>query len=387
VIMYRRFGLVLMVNHACNLRCTYCYTGSKFNRPLPEVFGRKAIDRALASQGNGGTLELGFFGGEPLLEPGLLRALLEYARRRAASAGVPLSVSITTNGTVTIPTSLALMTDPDIDLAVSHDGLPEVHDRHRRFPDGRGSSDTVLETILRLVDAGKGFHVVMVVRPDTAEFLPDGLLFLRQIGVRHVEPSLDVWARWADDDLARLERAIARSARVWLDGLPQFSVSWFDEKAGLIAGVSTSVTARCSFGAGEVAVAPSGYLYPCERLIGEDTSANLTRLPGHVLDGDDFLSLEPAPCRCHSACLRCSIAAFCNTTCRCSNYVRTGDVTRPDGLLCTFNKVVFRETVEVLRKLTRPKKRTQKRTQKNTRPVPKLSGALKRVELAELVSG
>ncbi len=375
--MYRRFGLVLMVNHACNLRCTYCYTGLKFSRPMPELLGRKAIDRALASQGSGGTLELGFFGGEPLLEPGLIHALLQYARERAARSSVPLSVSITTNGTVTIPTSWALMTDPNIDLAVSHDGLPEVHDRYRRFPDGRGSSDVVLNTIGRLLDVGKDFSVVMVVRPDTAEFLPDGLLFLREIGVRHVEPSLDLWARWADDDVARLETAMAQSARIWSEGLPHFAVSWFDEKAGLIAGIPVSVTARCSFGAGEVAVAPSGYLYPCERLIGEDTSANLTRLPGHVLDGDDFLSLEPAPCRSHPACSRCSIAAFCNTTCRCSNYVRTGDVTKPDGLLCTLNKVVFRETVEALRTFSQPK---------STQPAPRLSGGLKQVRLRELVS-
>ena len=27
---YQQFGLTLLVNHACNLRCAYCYTGEKF---------------------------------------------------------------------------------------------------------------------------------------------------------------------------------------------------------------------------------------------------------------------------------------------------------------------------------------------------------------------
>ncbi len=373
--MYRRFGLVLMVNHACNLRCTYCYTGDKFNRAMPEAFGRKAIDRAIASQGSRGTLELGFFGGEPLLESGLICALLDYARDRTQVSGVPLSVGLTTNGTVTSEPAWALMSDPDDSLANSHDGLPEVHDRHRRYTDGRGSSSVVLGTISRLLDAGRDLSVVMVVRPDTVALLPEGLAFLQEVGVSHVQPALDLWAHWNEEDVARLEGAIIRAVRVWRDGLPHLTVTWFDEKAGLITGVPMPPTARCSFGAGEVAVAPSGYLYPCERLIGEDTSITPLRLPGHVLDGEDFLGLPSAPCRSHPACGQCTIAPFCNTTCRCSNFVRTGDVTQPDGLLCTFNRVVFRETAKVLHELAHPQLH---------QATPKLSGGLKRIDVEEL---
>ena len=74
--MYDQFGLVLVVNHACNLRCRYCYTGEKYHRSMTESLGRKAIDRALASISPGGVLELGFFGGEPLVEAPLIHAAL-----------------------------------------------------------------------------------------------------------------------------------------------------------------------------------------------------------------------------------------------------------------------------------------------------------------------
>ena len=53
-------------------------------------------------------------------------------------------------------------------------------------------------------------------------------------------------------------------------------------------------------------------------------------------------------------------------------------MTKPDGLLCTLNKVVFRETVEAVRTFSQPK---------STQPAPRLSGGLKQVELAELVRG
>src|SRR5262245_838830 len=98
--MYPAFTLTLMVNHACNLRCTYCYTGAKVQRPMPERIARAAIDRAAASIRPDGLLELGFFGGEPLIEAPLIKSLMSYARDLSRSRGLRLSCHLTTNGTV-----------------------------------------------------------------------------------------------------------------------------------------------------------------------------------------------------------------------------------------------------------------------------------------------
>ena len=261
--MYRQFGLVLMVNHSCNLRCTYCYTGAKFNRRMDRAIGIKAIDRALASLEPGGTLELGFFGGEPLLEPNLIRDLIDHARFQAAACGVMLRLSMTTNGTQVAPAAWEIVNLPDLELAISHDGLPQVHDRHRRGVDGSGTSALVLETLERLAASQRDFRVVMVVRPDTVESLPEGIRYLRSHGVRRIEPSLDLWTHWTTEDGQRLASSIGDCARLWAEGLPEFSLSWFDEKLALLTAVPLTETARCGFGAGEIAVAPSGNLYPC----------------------------------------------------------------------------------------------------------------------------
>jgi len=356
--VYRCFSLVLMVGHACNLRCSYCYTGRKFSRSMPEEAGWRAIDRALASLEPGGTLHLGFFGGEPLMEAPLVHSLLDYARRGAHAADVALRPGLTTNGAVEGAAAWSLLTRPDLDVAVSCDGLPEVHDRHRRFPGGGGTSGVVLATLRRLLEAGRDFSVVMVVRPDTVDLLPEGIALLRALGVRYVEPSLDLWTSWSGADARRLEAAIERAADVWGDGLPGFGVSWFDEKAALLARVPIEETARCGFGDGELAVAPSGNLYPCERLISEDADDNPMRLPGHALEGDDFVGHEPPAGRCAGACAECRIQSLCNTTCRCSNYVRTGHCGRPDSLLCALNRACTRETARVLGSLAaRPARR------------------------------
>jgi uncharacterized protein len=352
--MYTHFGLVLMVNHACNLRCTYCYTGAKFNRPMEYIVGARALDRAVASIKAGGVLELGFFGGEPLAEARLVLDFIERARARTCFRDIELRLNLTTNGTQTSEEAWQVMSLPEMDLAVSHDGLPQVHDRHRRGVDGQRTSAFVEDTIGRLVEGRKDFQVVMVVRPDTVDALADGMRYLRTLGVRRVEPSLDLWAHWTADDANRLEAAIHECASLWAMAIPDFSVSWFDEKTARLGRVPMGESARCGFGAGEIAVAPSGNLYPCERLIGEDAPDNPMRLDGHALHGEHFLLVGRGAVgmpRVDEACDVCTMASMCNTTCRCSNYVRTGKVSQPDGLLCLFNQVCLRETARVLQEI------------------------------------
>lgn len=350
-VRYDRFSLVLMLNRACNMRCSYCYNGLAFQRPMPEHTARRAIGLAVASCEPGGVLNIGFFGGEPAMEAPLALRLIDHARELCRESRVALGISLTTNGTITQEDAWTLMTLPDMDLCVSCDGLPEAHDAHRRFAGGRGSSSAVLATIDRLQQAGKPFRVVSVIRPDTVTLLSQGVEFLHSRGVRHIDPSLDLWTRWTRDDIDNLEAALSRCADFWGSHLPEFGFSWFDEKAARLLRLPAARCARCGFGAGEVAVAPSGALYPCERLIGPDSAAQPFRLPVSLEDLDDFLRLPAFPPRESEACSVCAISGLCDTFCRCSNYARTGDVRRPDGLLCHLNRACVRETARVLRSL------------------------------------
>ena len=79
--MYDKFGLVLMVTRLCDLRCGYCYVGRKSASTMSAELGRAAIDRAVRSIRPDGKLELGFFGGEPLVAGELLLELLAHADR------------------------------------------------------------------------------------------------------------------------------------------------------------------------------------------------------------------------------------------------------------------------------------------------------------------
>ncbi|MEK6247057.1 MAG: radical SAM protein [Planctomycetales bacterium] len=338
-----------MVNHACNLRCTYCYTGAKFHQPLPTEFALHGIRRAVQSVLPGGRIEMGFFGGEPLMEADLVWAASQTARQEAAEQNIELVLFLTTNGMINSPVAWQVMEHAEIQIHISHDGLPEVHDQFRTSADGRGSSTQVLNTFQRLLELGSQPRVSMVVRPDTASRLPEGIAWLREQGIRHVDPTLDLWTTWTESDAAALEVAISRTADLWAMGLPDCSIGWFDERVVKLAGLPVNDTARCQYGDGQVAVAPSGNLYPCERVIGEDDQENATRLPGHVMDFGPF-DFQTHKNR-YAGCDPCAIKQHCNTFCSCSNYIRTGDIDRPDGLLCLLDRVCHRETARILQEM------------------------------------
>ena len=337
-----------MVNHACNLSCSYCYTGKKFQRSMPCRIGRRAIERAVASLCPSGTLELGFFGGEPLIEAESISEWIKDARELGETHSAKSSFGLTTNGTLRDEKARDLLFHPDLDIAISHDGLPEVHDAHRRDRKGRRTSWIVEQTIRDLLDSGKEFRVVMVVRPDTVCRLTEGIVYLRRIGVSAIDLTLDVWADWNESQMASLDMELRSLARIWREELRDLRINWFDEKLAALFPNQVCRSTRCGFGQGEIAVAPSGNLYPCERLIGEDHESNRMRLSGHVLEGEDFLRITTRPLLQHEGCSSCLIQECCNTTCRCNNYVRTGDPNRPDRLLCALNKVCLEEASKAL---------------------------------------
>ena len=151
--MFARFGLILMVNHACNLPAGTATPAPSSAAACLWNLACAVIDPALRSLQPGGVLELGFFGGEPLIEAESILHWIDYASRCADDAGDRLELGLTTNGTLTQGAAWSVLTHPDLSLAISHDGLPEIHDSQRVTVDGHGSSAQVLKMMDRLLAA------------------------------------------------------------------------------------------------------------------------------------------------------------------------------------------------------------------------------------------
>lgn len=77
-------AMCLHIAHDCNLRCKYCFadTGSfHHDRSMMSAeVGKKAIDFVIQNSGKRKNIEIDYFGGEPLMNFGVVKEITEYAK-------------------------------------------------------------------------------------------------------------------------------------------------------------------------------------------------------------------------------------------------------------------------------------------------------------------
>ncbi|MBI5502527.1 MAG: radical SAM protein [Deltaproteobacteria bacterium] len=360
--------LTLCLTHDCNLRCRYCYGGAKSKRHMSLAVGCAALEHAVARTSE--RLHLVFFGGEPLLRWQTLVALTERAEESAAAAGLELRPTVTTNGTLLTERRVAWLQERRFVLAVSCDGTKEAHDANRRDPRGRSSHARTVAGLRRALAAGLGLRVILVLHPDNVDLLPESLACLREQGAADFVVNPDWSADWRDESLrARWERAYESAARLWSDahrdGRP-FWLSFVDDKIAAAVKGGYTAAERCDLGRRNLVVAPSGRLYPCDRLVGEDrnvraetqrgreeatgmtaagTAGGSAFVIGDVASGPDperIAALVARTCGMPAECLECAIAPRCRNRCACANLALTGDVAVPSETLCFHEQLAVR---------------------------------------------
>ncbi|ABX43038.1 Cys-rich peptide radical SAM maturase CcpM [Lachnoclostridium phytofermentans] len=144
-------NVIIQVTQGCNLRCAYCaYSGRYQNRthsPKRMSFetAKRAIDMALSHSEDTQFIIFSFYGGEPLLELPLIKRCVKYIKQQAPNRDIIFSM--TTNGTLLTPDVYGYLSDNGFNIVISLDGPKQIHDMSRKYPDGRGSYDIIMENI------------------------------------------------------------------------------------------------------------------------------------------------------------------------------------------------------------------------------------------------
>jgi uncharacterized protein len=146
--------MCLHVAHACNLTCTYCFAhGGDYGgkaQLMDWSTGRQAVDWLMDLSQDAGSCRIEFFGGEPMLNFGLIRRVVRYARRVASEREMGVSFGITTNGTILEPQMMSFIITEDIGVLVSLDGNRSTQDTHRAFLNGTETFDCVTQNARKL---------------------------------------------------------------------------------------------------------------------------------------------------------------------------------------------------------------------------------------------
>lgn len=325
----------------CNLACDYCYGASKPQDDMSLETLEAVVDFAVSSTPPGDTLEFGFFGGEPLLCPDMIRVGASLVRERCESAGIPFQLRMTTNGTLLTEEAINLIDEFDIDLCVSIDGPPRVHDRHRRFADGTKSSQAVVANLCNALDILDHVQVNSVYGPETLDDLSQTVAFLAALGVRLIHLNPDITAEWPVDAHSRMRDAYQRVADMvvahYRAGIP-LVVNLIDSKIVLFLKDGYSSDDRCGMGLTKIGFGTDGSMYPCERLIGDSRNGHCF---GDLRTGPDPVRL--ATIQQHTGnqnpeCRICVLERFCMNWCGCTNYNMTGRTDLVAPALCASEK-------------------------------------------------
>jgi uncharacterized protein len=197
---------VLKVHQRCNLACDYCYVyelADQSWRDRPEVMSAAVWNAAASRIGEHARaygldrVSIVLHGGEPLLA-GVDRLLdLIADMRRAMPAGCRLAVSMQTNAVTLDEKHLSRLAPAGVQIGVSVDGLPENHDQHRTFRNGRGSHHEVSRA-LRLLSSTR-FRSSFAGLLCTVDPLTDPVATYAAL-LRHAPPMIDFLlphANWA----------------------------------------------------------------------------------------------------------------------------------------------------------------------------------------------
>ena len=145
-------SITLQITQQCNLRCSYCvYSGSYLNRTHSDKImdlelAKKGVDFLIDHSLDSKRLNIGFYGGEPLLRYNIIKEIVEYAKTQIE--GKELHFSITTNGTLLNTDMVKYFAENNVGLTVSLDGPEEIHDKNRRFAEtGEGSFKTIIDSL------------------------------------------------------------------------------------------------------------------------------------------------------------------------------------------------------------------------------------------------
>ena len=335
-------ALCLHVAHTCNLNCEYCfaaqgkYAGDPTGKhPALMTFevAKAAIDFLIRNSGTRKNLEVDFFGGEPLMNFGVIKETVAYARSVEKNAGKNFRFTLTTNGVLLDDEVTEYCNREMNNVVLSLDGRREVHDRFRRFYDGRGSYDEIVPKFQRFVKkrGNRSYYVRGTFTHKNTDFTED-LFHMADLGFRELsmEPVVskpgDPYAL-TEDDIPVLFEQYDILAREMLkrekEGDP---ITFYHYMIDLTEGpcIYKRITG-CGSGFEYMAVTPWGELFPCHQFV-IDPDYSL----GNVFDGVKNPSLCAKFRSCgvysHPECTDCWARLWCAGGCAANAYHATGDI-------------------------------------------------------------
>ena len=342
-------AMCLHVAHDCNLRCSYCFASTgdfgEGRKLLDADTGKKAIDFLLTQSKGRKNLELDFFGVEPLMNFGVVKEIVAYARSKEKEYHKNFRFTITTNGMLLNDDIIDYINREMSNVVLSIDGRKEVNDRVRVRCDGTGSYDKIVPNYQKLVEkrGQDQYYVRGTFTKYNLDFAKD-VMHLNEIGFDQVsvEPVVaDPKQPYAltESDLPQIFEEYENLAKQLIEKKKKGEgFNFFHFMLDLDQGPCAIKRLRgCGCGNEYVAVTPDGDIYPCHQFVGMEEWKM-----GSVLDDTFDLKRKDYFAKANiygkEDCKNCWAKFYCSGGCNANNLQYAGDVLKPHKLSCELEK-------------------------------------------------
>lgn len=318
-----RKQISLIVTHACNLQCTYCYEVNKSWREMPIATAKKVILNAFESLGEYEELEIDFFGGEPFLRFKFIKEIFNWVVDELRPTS-PYVFFATTNGTL-IHDEIKEWLFENRSLfycSLSIDGTKWMHDINRSSSFDRIDVDFFAQT-------WADQSVKMTVSTETLPYLYEGIVFLQNKGFK-VECNLAEAIDWSNpSSLTILHAQLMNLATYFLEndsiGIPMIlniDFKMLEHEPKLVKWCGTG---EDTMGAVDI----DGRIYPCQ-MFTPLSAGKLSKVKGQIPLQEESLYDE--------SCETCILGMVCGT-CYGANYLLTGNPAKRSRDMCKIMKI------------------------------------------------
>lgn len=330
-------AICLHVAHDCNLACKYCFAGKgEYDGPkglMSFETGKRALDFLVEQSGTRHNLEVDFFGGEPLLNWGICKKLVEYGRSIEKKYNKNFRFTVTTNGVLLNDEIMDFCNNEMGNVVLSLDGRKETHDRLRITRKNTGSYDMIIDKFKKFAQSrnqkdyymrGTYTHFNTDFSKDVIHMADEGF---KELSIEPVvcDPSEDYALK--ESDLPVLKEQYEILANEMLRRYRKGNgFTFYHYMIDLDAGPCiVKRVSGCGVGTEYMAVTPDGELYPCHQFVGDEKFL-LGDIWNGVKNKNVLEQFENCNVYSHKECKDCFAKLYCSGGCAANAYHSTGSV-------------------------------------------------------------
>lgn len=342
-------SMCINIAHDCQLRCKYCFAShGNFggNAKLMDFeTSKNAIDFLIRNSGKRVNLEVDFFGGEPLMNFGVVKQTVNYARKCEKIFNKKFRFTITTNGLALDDENIDFINSEMSNVVLSLDGRKDINDFMRITKSGIGCFDIIVQKFQKLVKkrGNKEYFVRGTFTKNNLDFSKD-VLCLFNLGFNKISLEPAVLKDDIEFSLEKVDREKILKEYENLADLvlklseidKNFVFFHFMHDFGKMPCIVKTVKG-CGCGNEYVSVTPEGDIYPCHQFVGIDSFKM-----GNVNTNDfnyDMKKKFSVPNLCSSdKCKNCWVKFFCGGGCSANNWSFNNKKNEPHELSCELMK-------------------------------------------------